>query len=150
MKRKLIEFKDGWSDPPGSRRERRREWVSAIGHLYDKIEKMLAPLIAEKLVDLAREPIERYEDKYGAYKTERLILSLSNGKAKIVFEPVARDGLGHTGRIDVFRYGFYTEGVWLLRDDGDTWRFFDRMPKSRGRRLARNTLESTIERLIGG
>lgn len=154
LKAKLIKLKDGAIEPARSRATRRKEWIAAIEDLYEKIEGYLRPLISARLIKVEREPIERYEDKYGPYRTERLVLMLPGETAKIVFEPVARDGLGHLGRVDVFRYGFYTEGLWLLRMgsdvDGPNWSFVDRAPRAKGRPLSRTNLESVIDRLIGG
>jgi hypothetical protein len=153
LKAKLIKLKKGVIETPRSRATDRREWVEAIADLYETIERYLDPLISDALVKIEREPIQRYEDKYGPYKTERLTLVLPGEKAKVVFEPVAGDGLGHRGRVDVFRYGFYTEGVWLLRMGGDpekpNWMFVDRAPRATGHSLSRKTLETVIGRLIG-
>lgn len=154
LRSKLIKLKEGAIAPARSRATRRKEWIAAIEGLYEKIEGFLKPLISARLITVEREPIERYEEKYGPYRTERLVLMLPGEQAKIVFEPVARDGIGHRGRVDVFRYGFYTEGLWLLRmgADGDdpNWRFVDKVPGAKGHSLSRSNLESVIDRLIGG
>lgn len=104
-----------------TRDELREEWQRAVDTFYDRVEKIICPLIDEHFVSTERDYIEITEPRIGTYSI--LQLAIYSGPKSITFRPIARIVAGATGRIDV--YGQHENiGYRLLRmgfDQSEIW-----------------------------
>ncbi|HKI36992.1 MAG TPA: hypothetical protein VKA46_34385 [Gemmataceae bacterium] len=137
------------------RRERRDEWVAAVGRLVERLRAWLAESDPEKVLDVVPIEIERAEPDLGTYRVPSLKISLSDAAVEVV--PVGRNvvgvvgprgdvGIRAEGRVDITdgvrRYILYR----TLKDGQETWYALDE--RFRAAPLDRSRLEGILQDLL--
>ena len=103
---KTAEEKVDWAS-------RKSEWISAVGRLYDDIERWLEPWREQGYLTVTRSPIPKSEEPLGDYEIDTL--EITAGDETVVFEPFGRNVIGALGRIDVYLRGFKSDAQLLVR-----------------------------------
>jgi hypothetical protein len=137
------------------RRQRREEWIAAIGRLLDQLRAWLAESDPEHLLDVVQLELEKVEPGLGLDKAPSLEIGVGDAKVRVV--PVGRNVVGAVdahgnggaraeGRVDV------TDGVRkyilyrVIRDGQDHWYALNEAFKATP--LDRERLEAILQDLF--
>ena len=74
------------------RRQRRQEWIEAVGRLLNQIRAWLAEADPNRLLDIVPIEVQRVEPSLGIYTVPALRIGV--GEAAVEVSPVGRDALG--------------------------------------------------------
>jgi hypothetical protein len=112
------------------RRQRRDEWIAAVGRLLAQLRAWLADAGTADLIDLEPLPYE-IREQMGAYDIRGLAIHFGESTVKVV--PIARNVLAHLGayaepgheraegRVDITN-GYYKYHLYRkLTDAGEQW-----------------------------
>jgi hypothetical protein len=94
----------------------RDEWIAEVDRLIADLERWAA----RRDWGTRREDKEIVEDGIGAYRAPVLTIQAPTGR--VYFNPVAREVLGASGRIELYATPSFAEAVLLHRDGA--WRFY--------------------------
>jgi hypothetical protein len=137
------------------RRERREEWIAAVGRLMDQLRAWLAEADPASVLDVIPITMEKAEPGLGIYSIPGLKISLGNAAVQVV--PIGRNAVGHVGpqgdsgmpaegRVDI------TDGVRkyilyrTLENRQDKWHALDEHFQARP--LDRGQLEAILQDLL--
>jgi hypothetical protein len=137
------------------RRQRRDEWIAAVGRLFDQIRAWLAEADPDHLLDVVPLEVQSIEASLGVYNIPSLKIGVGDSSVQIV--PRGRDALGIVGgpgglgiraegRVDI------TDGVRKyilyrsLQDGQERWFLLDQ--DFRPHPLDRARLEAALQDLL--
>jgi hypothetical protein len=137
------------------RRERRDEWIAAVGRLLEQLQAWLAEADPAKVRDVIPIEVERAEPALGSYTIPGLKIRL--GETAVQVLPVGRDAVGFVGpqgqggtpvegRVDI------TDGVrryilYRTRNDGEE-RWYALDERFQATHLDRGRLEGILQDLL--
>lgn len=124
--------------------ERRRQWIDAVEHLYQKVTgELLAESIAQRLVTVSRDVKEVEEEYLGKYQIPELILEVSGETVR--FSPKGRNIIGAEGRVDLVGE---LDAMTLVREPAGHWSVvLSRVPRHVVA-LDGNTLAEALRRVM--
>jgi hypothetical protein len=137
------------------RRQRRDEWVAAVGRLIQQVRTWLEESDPEHFLDIVPQEVEKVEQGLGLYKAPGLKIGVGDAAVRVV--PVGRnavglvgpqgdDGVRAEGRVDI------TDGVrkYILyrtvKDGQEAWYALDEEFKAAP--LDRTRLEAILQDLL--
>jgi hypothetical protein len=119
-----------------------KEWLEALGKLYDQLERWLKPAQVEGL-KIRRYQKEITEHALGTYQAPALEISF--GWRTVRFEPVARFIVGGAGRVDIDSL----RGIFkLIRDDDKRTWFLVRKKLADAEPLDENSFATLIQEIF--
>lgn len=93
--------------------KRRDSWIIEVKKLYDEVAGWFADLLESGFITVGIRSKTLIEDYLGKYDIDVMEMDLSVYPA-VVFEPVARNVLGYSGRIDLYLKGHDTNRMILF------------------------------------
>ncbi len=138
------------------RRQRREEWLAAVGRLYDQIRAWLAEADPQRFLDVIPFRVECVEPSLGVYDAPALKIGM--GDAAVQIRPVGRDGVAQVevrgeaplqaaGRVDIRRKGGGEYILYRTLNDGqETWYVLDEW--RRAAPFDRRRLEGILQDLL--
>jgi len=127
--------------------QRRDEWIRSVEELYSQIEEWFRDLLEQGLMAVRRTPKELSEEYLGTYQIE--VLQIEMGDTTVVLDPVGRNIIGATGRIDMYVRGYRDDAMLLIRvelEEGNpTWQIRKRTDTGFRIDLSKDALEQIFE-----
>jgi hypothetical protein len=117
---KLIKLSEKRKEGSTDWGQRKDEWIGAVNRLYDEIEVWFLELFDEGYMDIKLVKITLAEEFIGEYEIDTLELYLGERgsydavEEVVIFEPIGRNVIGASGRIDIYLRGRKSEKVLLL------------------------------------
>jgi hypothetical protein len=137
-----------------SRRERRDEWIEAVGRLIRQIDAWLDEADPEGILDRIDVPFDKAEVGLGAYTIHGLKIGVGDLTVRVI--PVARnvvgssrilgDGAQLAGRVDISD-GIKKYVLWrVIKDGAESWEVLDE--RFGAAPLDRARMESILQDLL--
>ena len=115
----LKQQKDQETDGKTEKRQRLKEWLQAIEHLFQTIETWLRPAVVQNLLKVDRLSTTVSEWQLGDYEAPTLRITAPN-RRHVDLVPKGRDIVGGLGRVD-FESG--PDRLVLIRTEPNNWQF---------------------------
>jgi len=123
---------------------RKRDWISSVAELYQRVEGLLRSSIDAGDVSVNLVEMELTEEFVGTYRIPRLELTIGN--EGVVFRPMGLVVMGADGRVDLKG----ARGtVTLLREKSGEWvTVLERAPEREARPVDSDTLRKALQRVM--
>ncbi len=99
VKRRLNEAKNNNLSVNTDWDKRREDWIRSLNNLYSRMEQYLEKYLKADQIQVTREEIEISEEFLGSYVVEKLTFQIGN--EKVVAQPIGRNVIGASGRVDL-------------------------------------------------
>ena len=145
LKEKLEKLNDSRFVEQIDWEKRKADWQMQVEEILNETKRWFQPYIESRLFQLVETEKTLTEEDLGTYRAKQLEYLF--GSFRLVFEPVGRNILGASGRIDVYMRGNKIDKyVLVLLETNDGLRWFLSPFKDKSIRMEFN--QTNMEKLI--